>query len=238
MHQPPTSETHDRPGEDGDGGKADGRERSDRADRLQERLAIPVLVAALASVPAVFLTLFDEPANTVGSTINAISGAVLVAEAVALFVVSEHRLQWLRRNWWLVALAVVIVPAVLYAVAPVQLLRLLYLLRMAGALRIIRAKRILKAGKILRNRAGLDRTWQRVVGFLVSALVTGFVVVILADPTSESRQLLEGAVDFAGPVPVVLAGGVLAAATFIVLRARRDERSADSERAMGDEEGR
>ena len=200
-----------------------GDEPVDRADRWQDKLAVPVLIAALASVPAVFLTLFDDPYETVGSTINMISGGVLVAEAVVLFAVSDHRLRWLRRNWWLVGLAVVIVPAVIYAVAPVQLLRVLYVLRAVGALRIIRVKRIFKAGRILRQRAGLNRWWQRAVGFLVSALIAVFVAIVLADPSSQSRQLVDGAIDRLGVAGALAAGGLLAGATWVVLRARRDE---------------
>jgi CsoR family transcriptional regulator, copper-sensing transcriptional repressor len=200
-----------------------GDEPVDRADRWQEKLAIPVLVAALASVPAVFLTLFDDPYATVGSGINMVSGGVLVAEALVLFAVSEHRLAWLRRNWWLVALAVIIVPAVIYAIAPVQLLRLLYVLRAVGALRIIRVKRIFKAGRILRERAGLNRWWQRTIGFLVSALIAVFIAIVLADPSSQSRQLLDGAIDVVGVPGVVVAGLVLGGATWIVVTARRDE---------------
>jgi CsoR family transcriptional regulator, copper-sensing transcriptional repressor len=202
---------------------AAGDDPVDRADRWQERLALPVLIAALASVPAVFLTLFDDPFETVGSTVNMVSGGVLVAEAVVLFAVADHRLRWLRRNWWLVALAVVIVPAVIYAVAPVQLLRLLYVLRAVGALRIIRVKRIFKAGRILRNRAGLNRWWQRVIGFLVSGLIAVFVAIVLADPSSQSRQLLDGAIDRLGVAGILAAGALLAGATWVVFRARGEE---------------
>lgn len=192
----------------------------DRADRVQERLAVPVLVAALASVPAVFLTLFDDPARSVGAALNAMSGAVLVAEAVVLLAVSEHRLAWLRRNLWLVALAVVMIPAVIFAAGPVQLLRLL---RVVGAVRIIRVGRILKAGRILRERTGLDRLWQRVVGIGVTLLVAAFVAVVLSDPTSYTRQLLDGAVQRVGMVGVILAGVALGIATYVVRTARRDE---------------
>jgi CsoR family transcriptional regulator, copper-sensing transcriptional repressor len=198
----------------------DGDGSVDRADRWQERLAIPVLVAALASVPAIFLTLFDDPYETVGSTVNMISGGVLVAEAVVLLAVSQHRLTWLRNNLWLVGLAVVMIPAVVFAVGPVQLLRLL---RVFGALRIIRVRRIFKAGQILRRRAGLNRWWQRVVGFVISGLVAAFVAMLLADPSSESRQLLETAVDRFGWAGVVAAGLVLAGSTWVVLRYRDDD---------------
>lgn len=212
----------------------DGDERpGDRADRLQERLAVPVLVAALASVPAVFLTLFEGPAQMVGAAINGLSGLVLIAETLALLAVSENRLRWARENLWLVALALVMVPAVIFAVGPVQLLRVLRVgVRMVGALRIIRVGRILKAGRIVRERAGLDQTWQRFAGFAVSLLVAGFVVVILSDPSSQSRQLLDDVIDVTGPVPVVLAGLVLGAATLVVMLSRRDaEPEGEGERA-------
>ena len=203
-----------------------GTDHADRADRLQERLAIPVLVAALASVPAVFLTLFDDPAQTVGSVINSLSGAVLIAEAVVLLAVSENRLRWLRENLWLVALAVLMLPAIVFAVGPVQLLRLL---RLVGALRIIRVRRILKAGKIVRRRAGLDRLWQRVISVGISVLVAGFVAVVLTDPTSESRQLMEDVIGVTGPVPAIIAGVVLGVATLIVALNRGGEQDEEDD---------
>lgn len=200
--------------------EAAAAEPVDRADRLAERLAIPVLIAALASVPAVFLTLMDEPYQSAGSTLNTISGGVLIAETVVLFAVSDQRLTWVRRNLWLVALAVVMIPAVIFAVGPVQLLRLM---RVVGALRIIRVGRIFKAGRIVRERAGLNAVWQRVIGAVLVTLVAAFVALVLADPTSQSRQLLDGAVERIGVIGVLLAGTVLAVATYIVRTNRDDE---------------
>lgn len=193
--------------------------RVDRADRVAERLALPVLIAALASVPAVFLTLMDEPYQSAGSALNTVSGGVLIAETVVLFAVSDQRLRWVRRNLWLVALAVVMIPAVIFAVGPVQLLRLI---RLVGALRIIRVGRIFKAGRIVRQRAGLNAVWQRLIGAVLVALVAAFVALVLSDPTSQSRQLLDGAVDRIGVIGVLLAGTVLAVATYIV-RTNRDD---------------
>ncbi|MFP4635923.1 MAG: metal-sensitive transcriptional repressor family protein, partial [Nitriliruptoraceae bacterium] len=91
----------------------------DRADQLARRLAVPVLVAALAAVPAVFLTLLDDPWQTIGNGLNTLSGAVLIAETVVLVAVAEDKRAWLRRNKWLVLLAVAIIPAVIFAVGPV-----------------------------------------------------------------------------------------------------------------------
>jgi len=189
---------------------------TDRADRVAERLAVPVLIAALASVPAVFLTLFDDPWQGIGSGINMVSGGVLVLETVVLLALAEDRRRWLRRNWWLVVLAIVIIPAVLFAFAPVQLLRLTQVVRFAGALRIVRVRRIFKAGKIVRERAGLDRGWQRAIGVGATMLCAAFVAIVLADPTSASREALESVLGTVGIPGVLIAGLLLAVATYLV----------------------
>ena len=228
-----------RTGTDSSASPDGAEEQVDRADRLQERLAVPVMIAALASVPAVFLTLFDGTAEAVGSTINTASGAVLIAEAVVLFAVSQDRIAWLKRNWWLVALAIIIVPAVLFALAPVQLLRVAaQLVRMVGALRILRVRRILKAGRILRRRAGLDRVWQQVVGVAVSLLVAGFVAVVLADPTSDAHEFLDRFVEMDGWVLPVIAGLLLGGATFVVMRNQGATDDGDDAPGHEDPEGR
>jgi hypothetical protein len=149
---------------------------------------------------------------------------VLVAETLVLFVVSQHRIAWLKRNRLLVLIALLIIPAVVFAVGPVQLLRLTrvaHLLRVVGALRIIRVTRILKAGRILRERAGLDQSWQRVIGIAATLLTAAFVALVLTDPTSTSRELLDGAVERRGWIGVVVAGLVLGVATFVVVQSRR-----------------
>ena len=194
------------------------RLEEDRADRLARRFAVPVLIAALASVPAVFLTLFADPWRSIGTGLNSVSGAVLILETVVLLALAEDRRAWLRRNRWLVALAVAIVPAVVFAIGPVQLLRLA---RLFGALRILRVGRILKAGRIVRERTGMDQGVQRVIAVAVSVLCAGFVALVLLDPTSSSSQLVDRAVDRLGVIGVLLAGAILAAATYVVATRRR-----------------
>lgn len=189
-----------------------------RAERLAQRLSGPVLVAALASVPATFLTLLDGPFEVTGNALNAVSGAVLVAETVVLLAVAEDRRAWLRRNRWLVALALAVVPAVVFAVGPVQLLRLA---RLVGALRIVRVRRILKAGRIVRDRYGLDERWERLTTGAVTLAVAAFVAIVLADPTSESRQFLDGAAGRSGVLAAVVAGVLIAVATAVVRTNRR-----------------
>jgi CsoR family transcriptional regulator, copper-sensing transcriptional repressor len=208
----------------------------DPADRLQQRFAVPVLIAALASIPAIFLTLLDEPWSSVGTGINSVSGAVLVLETVVLLVMTDNRRAWLKRNWLLVSVTIVIVPAVIFAIGPAQLLRLLPVMRVlgvvrfVGALRILRVKRILKAGRILRERYGMDRGWEKAITVGVSLLCAAFVAVVLADPTSTSGEFARRAFDavgLPGAVAVVLAGSIIAGATYIVARDRGDEEPSD-----------
>ena len=71
-----------------------------REERWEERLAIPVLVAALVSVPAVWLTLLRDPYDTVGSVVLVLTGVVLLAETVVLFAVSADKRDWVRRHRW------------------------------------------------------------------------------------------------------------------------------------------
>lgn len=206
---------------------------TDRADRVADRLAVPVLIAALASVPAVFLTLFDDPWERLGTGINTVSGAVLVLETVVLLALAEDRRAWLRRNRWLVGLTVAVVPAVLFAIGPVQLLRLARVVRVAGALRIIRVGRILKAGRIVRERTGLDQGWQRAIGVGATLLCAAFVVIVLADDTSTSRRAVDGVLATVGLPGVVVAGLLLGAATYLVRtdRVGSRDRSEDADAA-------
>lgn len=190
----------------------------DRADVAEERFTVPVILAALASVPAMFLTALEGRPAQLGTLVNYASLAVLTAEAVVLFVLAGDRRRWLRRHALLVGVAVATIPAVVFAVGPVQVLRLL---RFLGALRVLRVRRIFRAGRILRRRAGLDGPVATVVAVLVTALAAAFVAMVLSDPTSDTRRLVDGALERFGVLPTLLAGALLAASTVVVWRARR-----------------
>ena len=192
---------------------------SSREERWQDRLAIPVLVAALASIPAMFLSVAGGVLGATGRLVDVASGAVLVAEAVILFVVAENRRAWVRGHLGLIALTLLVVVAVVFAMGPVQVLRLV---RTIGALRILRANRIVKAARELRGRLGFTGRLSHVSSVAAGLLVAVFVGVVLADPTSLSRSLLEDVVGEVS-VPVVavssgLAGLILGGATFLLAR--------------------
>jgi CsoR family transcriptional regulator, copper-sensing transcriptional repressor len=201
-----------------------GHPLDERYARWERRLTWPVVVAALASIPAVFLTLLDGAAETAGTVVNQVSGAVLVAETVVLAALSRDRRRWVREHKGLLLVTAVVVPAVVLAVGPAQLLRLV---RVAGALRFIRARRIVRAAGVLRERAGLSGRTSRVLTAGAGALVAVFVAVVLSDPTSQSRQLVEDGLGRVGGgglfvAAVVLAGLLLGGATLVVARSRRD----------------
>lgn len=192
-----------------------------RLEHAEERFAIPVLVAAIVSVPAVFLTTLEDPAETIGQLLNWASLVVLTGETVVLFILARDRRRWLREHWFVAAVAVVTVPAVIFAVGPVQLLRLV---RFVGALRILRVGRILKAGRILSRRAGFTGWWRNAIAFGISLLAAAFVALILADDTSDSREFVDEILGYVGLEVglwlALAAAAILAVATFIVLRDR------------------
>lgn len=184
-------------------------------------MAVPVLVAALAALPAMFLTTLEGAWGRAGHVVDIASGAVLVAETVILLVVAEDRRAWIRGHLGLIALTVLVVLAVVFALGPVQVLRLV---RTVGALRVLRAGRIVKAAGLLRARTGFTGRLSHVFSVGAGLLVAVFVGVVLADPTSRSHDLMQWVVgDVSTPVVVttsLLAGALLGAATYLLARDR------------------
>ncbi|MEI4274181.1 hypothetical protein TEK04_20850 [Klenkia sp. LSe6-5] len=198
-----------------------------REQRVQERLALPVLVAALVSVPAVFLTFADGALGTTGRVLDWASGAVLLAETVTLLVVAEDKKAWVRGHRGLLALTGVVVVGVVLALGPVQVFRLV---RSVGALRVLRARRVVTAARQLAARTG-GRLLQALT---VSAgmVVAVFVALVLSDPTSQSRSILAWVLPF--PVDdvvvgtaAVVAGLALGGATWVLVRDRGSGADAD-----------
>jgi len=208
------TERQDHNGDDDDNGDDGDR----RAERVEQRFAGPVVVAAVASIPATFLTTMDGAAETAGRTINYLSLSVLVGESMIPFLLARHHVRWLRKRWYLVVITGISIPAVIFAVGPAQLLRLV---RYVGALRVLRVRRILKAGRILRQKAG-GSGWQwKLLSVTLSLLAAGFVAVVLADPTSQTRQLAEDVFGRFDLPAAIAAGLIVAVATFLVLRNTR-----------------
>ncbi|NDK30267.1 ion transporter [Nesterenkonia haasae] len=208
---------------------ARGEVSQERAQEIEERwerwLAWPVMIAALVSVPAVFLTLLDEPFEMIGHIGLWATSVVLVFETVVLFLVSPKKVAWLRQNWWLIGLTVLVIVGVVFSIGPMQILRLL---RSVGALRVLRAKQVAKAGHSL-QKTGTSRLWQRLGTILATLVVSAFVVVALVDPESPVRSFLDDLVGEEWAIATAIGVGVLLfAATYLLVRRPRDKEEGES----------
>ena len=207
-----------------------GNAGDEEIDELQQRwgswLAWPVLIAAIVSVPAVFLTLLDEPFELIGHIGLWLATTVLVLETVVFFLISPKKVEWVRRNWWLIGLTLVAVLAVVFSIGPMQLFRLV---RSAGALRVLRAKQVAKAGESLAKK-GHSPWRQRFGKILATVVVAAFVVLAFAVPESEARGTLE---DFVGeewvPVAAAVAGLLTLAVMYFLVRTPRKQKEAENQ---------
>lgn len=205
----------------------------DKIDEIQQRwenrLAWPVLIAAILSVPAVFLTLLDEPWEMIGHIGLYLTTAVLVIETTVFFLISPKKVDWVRRNWWLIGLTVATILAVAFSIGPMQLFRTV---RSVGALRVLRAKQVAKAGESLANKS--KKRWRRWLGQILATLVVGaFVVLALAVPESEARTTIE---DYVGEDAVPFAAAIAGVITvvlmyFLVRTPRKQQESEDDDRS-------
>ncbi len=197
-----------------------------RLARWEDRLFWPVLLAALAAIPAMFLTMAEGTAAVLGEALNTLTMLVFAAETAVLWGLARDKRRWLREHWFVVTITALTIPAVLLALGPVQVLRLV---RFVGALRIIRVGRILKAGRVLYERSGAQGPMRAAIAFGATVLAATFVALVLADPTAESRQVLEDVADrgglplLAAGAAVVLAAGLIGGATFVLASRSDDE---------------
>ncbi|MDR7300698.1 hypothetical protein [Haloactinomyces albus] len=194
------------------------RDQPDRERVLERRLNVPVLIASVAAVPAVFLTALEGAAETAGMVVNWMSMAVLATEAALLFWVSGDRVRWLRTHWWMVAIVVLTIPAVIFTVGPAQVLRLL---RLVTTIQLFRVAKLVRVAQVLRRRAEHLGSVGRAVwmGALFLALV--FLGIVLADPSTLTRRTLETIIERWGWVVLlglVLLGVLVSGAVILLVR--------------------
>lgn len=217
--------------------------RRDRAAELEERFSLPVIVAAIASIPAVFLSMMDGAAQVVGNVVNYATLAVFAAEFLTLLWAAEDKRRWVREHKFVILVLLAAIPAVILFVGAVQALRLGHLITrflagithflssathaMAGAtrfltgLKIARLRSLFRAFRKLRERTGL-RGWRWTAvrsAFAVLGLIA--VGMVLADRESATRQFLDdfvGAYGVAGLVGSGLVVAALVAGGFVAYR--------------------
>jgi hypothetical protein len=185
---------------------------------LQYKLRIPVIVAVVASIPAVFLTVWtDGDLALAGKVIGWVAGAVLWFESVVLLLAAEHKREWLWRHKWMLAVCGLTLLSLVVAAGGAQVLRLAYLL---GTIRVLRAKRIIDAAGILGRRFSLGLWWKSGLFTGAGVVAAAIAAVLLLDPNAEYRELLSWLDANLRLLPILLAGAVLAVATWAVVRGR------------------
>ncbi|WP_199038672.1 hypothetical protein [Glycomyces salinus] len=203
------------------------RRITELAQRIERRLTLPVVVAVLASIPAVFLTIWSDGEYALaGQVIGWASGAVLWAEMVVLLLAAEHKRQWLLRHRWLLAVCGLTLISLVLAAGGAQLLRLL---RLIGSIRLLRAKRIITAAQVLDRRFSFGLWWRSAVFAVFGIIAAVFVAVVLTDPTAEYLNLLSWLDHNLELIPIVLAGVILAGATWLVIRTRSEDEENEPE---------
>lgn len=186
-----------------------------------------MIIAVLISIPAVFLTVWTDGGFAVaGKVIGWVSGAVLWFEAVILLMAAEHKREWLWRHKWMILVCVLTVFTLAFAAGGAQLLRFIYVI---GSLRVLRAKRIITAAQVLDRRFGLGVWWRSALFTIAGLIAAVFVAVVLADPTSEYMSLITWFDHNLRLVPILIAGLILAGATWLVVRVRTEEQLDEEE---------
>jgi hypothetical protein len=179
-----------------------GKRRSNElAQAIEDKADVPVLVAALTSVPAVFLTMTSGVWAIIGSVLNTASGITLIGESVLLLLVSGERLKWIREHRGELILAAATVPTVVLFVGPVQVFRLIIFL---SAVRLLRVRRILSAADVISRRARLPRRHRTLVLLAVTTIAAVFVAVVLLDPNSLSHRIADWVAHHVGVAPAVV----------------------------------
>jgi hypothetical protein len=190
----------------------------------QYKLRIPVIVAVCASVPAVFLTVWtDGNLALTGKVIGWAAGAVLWFESVILLLAAEHKREWLWRHKWMLVVCALTLVSLVAAAGGAQVLRLAYLV---GTIRALRAKRIIDAAGVLVRRFSLGIWWKSGLFTGAGVVAAAVAAVLLLDPDAEYRELLHWLDANLRLLPILVAGAILAAATWFVVRSRATARTA------------
>ncbi|THV28001.1 metal-sensitive transcriptional repressor family protein [Glycomyces paridis] len=190
---------------------------------VQYKLRVPVIVAVCASVPAVFLTVWtDGDLALAGKIVGWAAGAVLWLESVILLLAAENKREWLWRHKWMLLVCALTLLSLAAAAGGAQVLRLAYLV---GTIRALRAKRIVDAAAILVRRFSLGIWWKSGLFTGAGVIAAAVAVVLLADPDAEYRELLHWLDTNLRLLPILLAGAVLAVATWLVVRTRTARRT-------------
>lgn len=139
-----------------------GEEREELAERIADRLDVPITAAGVVFLLLVLAETISDPQGAVGTAFSIASWllwGLFVGEFVLRLVIAPSTTTFLKRNWW--QLFFLAVPA----------------LRFVRALRVLRAARV---GRVLSSAVRSSRTAGRKLSSRLAALGVLTVVVVLA----------------------------------------------------------
>ncbi|HIV57361.1 MAG TPA: hypothetical protein H9902_05325 [Candidatus Stackebrandtia faecavium] len=191
-----------------------------RAARVEQRLTVPVLLAALISVPAMVASVWGTGAwAQAGVIVDWLAAMVLWLEWAVLFLLADRRWNWLLRHKWTLMVALLTIPALVFALGPSQLLRLVY---MTSTLRVLQVRRVFKSASVFSRRLHLRREGKLAL-FGISTVIAGSAAaLILADPNAGAWRLLQFLQRNVGPALIL---ALLAIAMIVGTLLWRDRRS-------------
>ena len=107
---------------------------NERARRIERWLEIPVVIAAVSVVPAIFIqeSSLGEPWQSIANGVNWASWSVFALEFVLMLAVVDSRWEWLRKHPLEVAIVFLSVPVYPRGMHGIRVLRLLRLLRLVS----------------------------------------------------------------------------------------------------------
>ena len=107
----------------------------ERAERIERRLELPLLVAALLTIPAIAIeqSSAGEPWDSIATALNWLIWLAFLGELVAMLAVVPDRRRWLREHPLDVAIVVFTPPFLPASLQAARVFRLLRLLRLAKA---------------------------------------------------------------------------------------------------------
>jgi len=173
-----------------------------RVTNVHRLFAWPVLIASLATVTGLLVSLADGPVGELGEEVAMLAGLVIVAESVLVFLVSGDKWRWLRRHWLIVVISLLVLGLfVVEVVVPLHLLRLVSGFSVSPVGHVLQHAKILHVGEFGHAKEHLATSSKLAAGLhqpveaLIGIAVPVYLVATLLDPESESRELLRLAED-------------------------------------------
>lgn len=193
-----------------------------RVIHVHEVFAWPVLIASLATVIGLLVSLAPDPLGAIGEELTKLAGLVIVAESVMVMLVSGDKWRWLRGHWVMVVLSAAVLGLFVVGVAvPLHLMRLVRGFGASHVGHVLQHAKVLHVGEFghakehLSESSRLAERLQRPVEVAIGLAVPAYIVGTLIDPESDSRELVRLAEDlFVGAhwrlgVAVAIVGAVV-----------------------------